>query len=161
MARANAQLADDPLIGDALMDFKTDLHFYSVALKNLLAALAFSQHITRDPKIGLLLKRIDQRLPHVTFVRDVQEHFDDYLRGKGKKQLIVDALDTPGRPQQVIVGPKGGPARKILAQVGQTESIEVFRYRAIAVQVATDVLEELAHVTEENLVEWFRGDATT
>lgn len=94
------------LSGDELKtDWQTDATFFVYALRNLhrsgeLAARSAPSAVANDIRRGL--KEFKEAVPELVDLRDVLEHFDDYLEMKGKLQHPPGTPASKRKPDAAI-----------------------------------------------------------
>jgi len=62
-----------------------DAIFFAIAVRNVLRAAEWAKKLL-PADVGREIERFEERVPRAQDVRDVLEHFDEYLQGTGKLQ---------------------------------------------------------------------------
>jgi hypothetical protein len=91
-----------------------------LALRNLLRAAEMAVHYANKPEgenLGRALSRFKAAMPDLVTARDMLDHFDDYLQGKGRRRDIYDVLFERTAGRYVIhIGPASIDAKIALEE---------------------------------------------
>lgn len=90
-----------------------DVSMLVLALRNLLRAAHLAGEAYPDERIGEAIQRFEQRLPGITEMRDVLEHFDEDAAGTGRFQKR-----RPDRPRGEIIPRVAFPPGGFLLKLG-------------------------------------------
>lgn len=77
---------DQPAYAEKLQRLHLEAHFLLISVAHLLKSLDTSARFVGTRQIRAIKADFDKRAPWVKHFRDVLEHLDDYVRGKGKLQ---------------------------------------------------------------------------
>jgi hypothetical protein len=119
-----------------------DVRLYAYSLNNLRRAIIFTRdHVPGGDCLNDALKEFDTRVPDVVKTRDLIEHFDDWLRGQGRRQ-------QPGEGYVLGVG-----LSMVDSASGMTPQDVSFGHAGEGVQIAiaTPAARELFAATEKLL----------
>lgn len=126
-----------------------DVDLFIIALRNLLRAAHLAKEESRSSDIARAIAEFEERLPPLTGIRDMVEHFDDYTRGRGRRQK-VDPRPV-GRPiyaATTITSPEPDgelvTTRPALGILLGGESLDIDRATEAAERLAQGVLAALA-----------------
>jgi len=89
-----------------------DVSMLVLALRNLLRAAYLAEKACPDGRIRAAILRFEARLPGLTEIRDVLEHFDEYAEGSGRFQKR-EPDQPPGNLIPRVALPPGGFLLKV------------------------------------------------
>ena len=104
---------------DALygMQREVDLHFFLIALANFVAFVKMTAKLVSPEArttIRTGIQAFDSEVPDAGDLRNVLEHYDEYIRGKGKLQ---SGRLAKGQRAQIVVSRTGPQSHAIMVHV--------------------------------------------
>src|SRR5436309_1365343 len=86
--RSQREESDDNSWGGSAFRQEADLQYFLIALRRLRRVAARVEEITQDTDLSQGLEAFDAALPDVKRMRDVDEHIDEYLIGRGRDEAV-------------------------------------------------------------------------
>jgi hypothetical protein len=96
---------------------EVDLHFFLIALANFVAFVKVTAKLVSPEARATIwagVEAFDSEVPDAGNLRDILEHYDEYLRGKGKLQT---GRLAKGQRAQIVVSRTGPQRHAIMVQV--------------------------------------------
>lgn len=72
--------------GEGSMQKAWDGHFYAIEVVHAMRAAGIVRKATNDSELGTAIKRFESRASDYKNVRDILEHWDAYMQGRGRLQ---------------------------------------------------------------------------
>jgi hypothetical protein len=125
---------------------EVDLHFFLIALTNFVAFVKVAAKMVSPEArttIWAGIAAFDLDVPDASNLRDVLEHYDEYIRGKGKLQA---GRLAKGQRAQIVVSRTGPKNHAIMVQVPGFADLSVDIEAAVG---ASNILESvIGHALE-------------
>ncbi len=137
-----------------LWQTNADFDFYVTALKRLERAVVFAEtYVVNGNELEPALATFRTALPHLTKVRDIMEHFDDYQAGRGRHFESPVLVTSFG--YATVAGPDGPERRGVVLSVQPSVSSAV-RFE-LGTDIATDAARALHGATISFLADKLSG----